>query len=272
MVPGTYDGDGLNTADNISIIGDSVDNTFIQNDITIGLDTTSSLTVENIYFNNSNTVVLNNASNLRNVKANGRLTINGDCIGHNIDIKSASPGAALTINGESVSMSILTVSHSGDQYSLLHNSGTLSLLASKISGTRASDPVAISENGTIETNFTSIDNAGGGKALVINNSAPIATPNKFYDTIHSGGIDCNDSITIVEGVQGGNPTSTIQDDINLIYRSGTQLKNDSTIIKDESGGILIGKTLNDSIDRVAQVSQYDPDHGFMIVEPCIDDV
>jgi len=272
MAPGTYDGTGLNTADNISIIGDSMDNTFIQNDIVVGFDTTSSLTLENITFNNENHVILNNISNLKNIKSNGRLTINSDCVGYNIDVQSASAGAALTVNGGVVVLDLLTVSHSGDQLSLNHVTGKLILSTTKIEGSRAASAVAVSQSGSIETSFTSIDNLGGGKALIINNSTDAAAPNKLYDTFHTGGVDCNDAITVVEGVVGGNPTSTVVDDANLIYRGGTQLKNDSSIIKDESGGTLIGKTINDSIDRIAQVNQFDPDHGFMLIEPCIDDV
>ncbi len=178
----------------------------------------------------------------------------------------------MTVNGGTVVLDLLTVSQSSDYLALNHVTGKLILSTAKIEGNRAAAPIAVSLAGSIETNFTSFTNTGGGKALVVTNAAMLSTPNKLCDTFHTGGIDCNTSVTVVEGVVGGNPTSSIADDPNLIYRGGTQLKNDSTIIKDESGGTLIGKTMNDSIDRVAQVTQYDPDHGFMLVEPCIDDI
>jgi len=272
MVPGTYDGAGLQFANNVSVIGDSMDNTFIENDVIIGFDTTSSLTLENVSFNNQNHVILNNVSNLKNIKCNGRLTINSDCVGYNIDVDTEVEGSALTVNGGVVVLDLLTVAQTADQLSLNHVTGRLLLSTAKITGNRAASPVAVSESGSIQTSFTAITNAGGGKALVVNNSALAGTPNKFYDTLQIGGIDCNDAITIVEGVSGGNPTSTVIDDANLIYRGGTQLKNDSSIIKDVAGGTLIGKTINDSVDRVAQSMVYDTTHRYLVLEPCIDDV
>ncbi len=271
LSPGIYNGSGLNSSDNISILGSSVSNTFLQNDMTIGFDTTSNLTLENIYFNNSNTVVINNQCILKNVKCNGRLILNSNCSGYNVDVKSASPGDALVINGGDVTIDIITVSHVADHLSLKHVSGNLTLTTARISGNR-NGAVAVSESGIINTNFTSIINNGTGKALIINNSASQNSPNQLIDTNHKGGIDTNAAYTIVEGVTGGNPTSTLPNDSNLIYRGGTQLRNDSTIIKTESGGVLIGKTINDSIDRVAQVVQFDSTHGFIVVDPCIDNI
>jgi len=266
----SYDGAGIIIPNGVSILGDGVDDTTINGSITIGADSTSnvSLTLENINFGNNGNVIINNESNVMNIKCNGTLTLNSKCVGNNLDITGGSD--ALVINNGAV-LNLTTVEASNGM-ALRHTGGKLILSTSKFVGSEAAAYIAESSGGTIETDFTSFLNNGGGKALNINNTALVDDPNKLYDTLHKGGIDCNDAVTIVEGVGGGNPTSTVADNANLIYRGGTQLKNDSTIIKDESGGVLIGKTLNDSIDRVANVTQYDQTHGFLLIEPCIDDI
>lgn len=270
LAPGTYDGAGMTMPDGVSVIGDGY--AAVQNAITFGTDTTSQIVLENVNFINKGDVVINNTVDVKNLKFDGSLTFNSDLVvGYNVDINTDVAKSALTVTGKKTVIDLITVTQSADQLSLDHSAGTVVFSTSKFVGTRAG-AVANSSGGNIETSFTSFTNNGAGLALNIDNSALADAPNKLYDTIHSGGIETNDAVTIVEGVNGGNPTSTVTDDANLIYRGGTQLKNDSTIIKSESGGILIGNTLNDSIDRVAQVAQYDQTHGFLVIDPCIDDI
>jgi len=272
--PGTYDGAGILFDDNVSLLGESATNTVINNDMTFGTDTTGDvrITIGGVTFGAASNVVVNNAVDIKDVKTDGSLTFNSDCVGYDVDINTSVPRSALIVNGNKTVFDLLTTTQSADQLALEHNAGKLIIATAKVAAARAAAPAAVSVGGSFEAGFTSIVNTGGGLALNIDNGAIISDSNALVDVMHTGGIECNDAVTRVEGVTGGNPTSTVTDDANLIYRGGTQLKNDSTIIKTESGGILVGKTMNDSIDRVAQVAQYDATHGFLLLEPCIDDI
>jgi len=266
--PGTYDGASLIIPDQVSVMGSN--NTIIENSITFGSDSTSTVVLEKIKFGNAGDVVINNISTMKSLKFDGSLFINNDSVGYDIDINTNVSKSALKVNGN-VTLELATVNHNSDQLSLEHIGGKLAFATSKVTGNRAGY-IAESSAGNVETDFTSFINAGSGKALNLNNGATALSPNRLYDTWHRGDIDCNETITIVEGVGGGNPTSSVVDNINLIYRGGTQLKNESTIIKDVAGGTLIAKTINDSIDRVAQSMKYDATHKFLLLEPCIDDI
>jgi len=266
--PGTYDGASLIIPDQVSVMGSN--NTIIENSITFGSDSTSTVVLEKIKFGNAGDVVINNISTMKSLKFDGSLFINNDSVGYDIDINTNVSKSALKVNGN-VTLELATVNHNSDQLSLEHIGGKLAFATSKVTGNRAGY-IAESSAGNVETDFTSFINAGSGKALNLNNGATALSPNRLYDTWHRGDIDCNETITIVEGVGGGNPTSSVVDNINLIYRGGTQLKNESTIIKDVAGGTLIAKTINDSIDRVAQSMKYDTIHKFLLLEPCIDDI
>lgn len=188
----------------------------IQHNIVFGTDTTSLINVKNINFNGQNSLTFNNSIDVVSIVSNGNIIINGqNNVGYDVDINSNNDQDALLVNGDST-FDILTINQQSDKFSLNHTSGKLRLNTTKIIGNR-NDDASQSIGGTIETVFTSFINNGTGQALNINNGATSGDPNKLYDTYHKGDINCNDTITIVEGVTGGNPISSVVDNLN--YRS-----------------------------------------------------
>jgi len=154
---------------------------------------------------------------------------------------------------------------SKEQISELH------LTNCQIYGSRT-DEIIISIDGVFKANDIAVINSGIGRCINIDNGANSTYPNALIDVSHNSGIFTGSSMVIIDGINGQIPISSISGNLNHIYRGGNQLKNESLLIKDESGGTLIGLTITDSIDRVAQVITFDETLGKFIVNPCVDNI
>ncbi len=267
--PGQYDGDGLIVPDNVSLIGESASSVSISGNLVIGNTTNSKSNIEKIAFEN---ITFNSECSFETMQANS-VIINNNLNGIIFDIRPVIPigDFNLILNAGIVNIQHGSINNVGSEQSIYQNGGELNLHNFIITGDSDNDLV-YSINGIIRLHNGSIINNGSGKAAVIDNGAMSDNPNILADIYHEGDIHTCTSLTIVEGVTGGNPISDFPDNDNHIYRGGSQLKNESLIIKDEANGSLLGLTLNDSIDRVAQVVKYDQTLGGFIINTCVDDL
>lgn len=148
------------------------------------------------------------------------------------DVRNASVGTTVT-SQPAVTLSATATMFSGDNIylsstpgtpTILHNGGTLALTDGLIQGTNASGPVVESNAGTIHLSHLNVLNLGGGLAVSADNGATPSDPNSIRSVMHVGGINTGSAPTMIEDIQGGDPSGTA-----IILTPSTQSGYDNTI-------------------------------------------
>lgn len=270
LAPGTYVGDGVLIPDSVSVRGNSTDGVSITGELTLGtLDSTSLILLENV---ECDVVYCQSEVLFQNIIAD-TLHIKNVCEGLGLTVSSnnANSNGVTLYSGATLKATHGEIQTSENEFAILNNGGVLELHGFDVFGESDNDLIS-SPTGVVRLYDSKVANSGTGEAMSIDNGAASSNPNILVDVHHVGDIKTGSAITIVEGVTGGNPISTVDGATNQIYRGGTQLKNDSSIIKDAAGGTLVGLTINDSIDRVASVVKYDETLGGLIISTCVDNI
>lgn len=164
-----------------------------------------------------------------------------------LSISTTSGNPALTIDSMGTISCFNAILSSNAVSTIVHNNGILSLNNCTIRGNSV-EPTIISRGGQFASSDSFIINVGGGLAIDINNGASPLAPNILNDIIHSGGIETGSAITIIEGVNGGKPVSSIGE-LNHLYTPASMTSYDGT-----SSG-LVAKNVQSAIDEVTIKTQ-----------------
>jgi len=209
-------------------------------------------------------------SRFNNIDIEGNISINNNFIGSTLTI-TPSIETALSILSGDVNLSNSIINGVVNELTISHqSSGRLKCNNIEVFGTNENS-IFDSISGSIEINNSKLVNAGDGLSLRITNDATI-TPNILTGVFHNNGIHINSARTVIDGVVGGEITTDIINNTNLIFRSSMHIKNESQTIKTESNGELIKCSIHESIERIAHTIQYDGDLKKMLINACIDNI
>lgn len=172
------------------------------------------------------------------------VTVNAALQGEGFGIEVASgDGSALIMNSSSdVTLTLNTISTPDDAPAismLSTNTGALYLQTSRVENDGASSPTIDSRGGSVALLTTSLVNKNIGPVANLDNGAPVNSPNMLSGVMHSGGLDCGNAYTIVEGVHYEEPIGSV-----LLFRSSEQISYDP-----ETSG-LSATTVQEALDEI----------------------
>lgn len=178
-----------------------------------------------------------------------------------LSISTTTTNPALTINssGTITCMSAILAATTGS--AVVHNSGVLAINNCTVQGFDTTNPVILSTGGQFVSSDSFVMNMVGGPSMNIDNGATALAPNILNDIIHTGGLTTGSAITIIEGINGGKPISTVGE-LNHLYTPASMTSYDGTT----SG--LTAKNVQGAIDELgAMVGVTPPTSGIPVDSP-----
>lgn len=174
----------------------------------------------------------------------------GDADGLSVSTTTSNPALTMTATAGNVSC-IGNYFNTTSGSVIVQDGGSLSLANCLITSNDVSAPAIQSNAGQLVTNDTFIVNQGGGLAVDCDNSASALLPNIISDTLTTGDISTGSAVTIIEGVNGGQVTSSVGN-ANLLFTPAAYTSYDNTTSSltatDTQAAIDEVKGLVDAID------------------------